>query len=90
MNRSDILRTAEQYITKDRAATHGDAEDSFSTIAHYWNVYLKDKPHISAFDVAMMMALFKVARMQSNGKHLDNYVDLAGYCAIAGELATKG
>ena len=33
MNRKEVLQQAEQCITQDRAATHGDAEDSFSSIA---------------------------------------------------------
>lgn len=89
MTREEILLTAKGYITKDRAATHGDAENNFATIAHYWNVYLKDKPLISSFDVAMMMALFKVARVQSNNSHIDSYIDACGYMAIAGELGAK-
>ena len=30
--RSEILDTAKEYITKDRAATHGDMENNFETI----------------------------------------------------------
>lgn len=86
MNRSDILDTARHAITVDRAATHGDAEDSLGAIADLWAAYLGRD--ISAHDVAMLMVLFKVARTQGNPSHADNYVDAAGYAAIAGELAT--
>ena len=91
MNRSDILKEAERCITKDRAATHGDAEDNFAAIASGWDWWLsiRDQGPLSAFDVAMMMTLFKTARAAANKGHNDNFVDGAGYYAIAGEIATK-
>lgn len=84
MNRSQILDTAKEYVTKDRAATHGDAESNFGLIAAYWSAHLNKniKPH----DVAVMMCLFKLARMKSNPAHIDSAQDLCGYGAIAGEL----
>jgi len=40
---------------------------------------------IKAHDVAMMMVLLKVAR--TNGqKKIDNYIDIAGYAALAARL----
>lgn len=86
MNRTDILAAANAAITVDRAATHGEAENSFGLIAAYWAAHL-DHP-VTAVDVATMMVLFKCARMAGNPAHLDNYVDAAGYAAIGGELAT--
>jgi len=87
MNRSEILDTAKLYITKDRAATHGsDAEDSFSTIAAFWAAYL-NRP-IYAEDVCIMMCLLKIARFKNNPAHIDNSVDLCGYSALAGEMAS--
>lgn len=90
MNRSDILDTAKTYITADRAATHGAAEDSFNAIAASWEVWLSiRKPGpLNAFDVACMMTLFKLARMAGNPGHIDSAVDAAGYAALAGEIAT--
>ena len=91
--RADILHTAEEYITKDRANEHGDMEDNFSTIASYWSEHLRDKLRgmnkVSATDVAIMMALLKIARMKSNEGNRDNYVDGCGYLACGGELASR-
>ena len=84
-SRGHILDTAKAYVTKDRAADHGDMENNFSRIADYWTVHL-DYP-VSATDVAVMMTLLKVARINSNPKHPDNWVDGAGYMACGGELA---
>lgn len=87
MNRETILNTAKQYVTKDRAATHGDAETSFGLIAQYWSTHLGVK--ISASDVAVMMTLFKVARLKGNPGHDDNWVDACGYLACGGEISTS-
>ena len=87
MTRAEILDTAKEYVTKDRAATHGDLENNFSMIADYWTVYTGD--HFEAEDVAVMMALLKIARIGSNAKNFDNWVDLAGYSACGGEIACK-
>jgi len=84
-SRGQILDTAKSYVTKDRAADHGDMDNNFSRIADYWTVQL-DYP-ISATNVAVMMTLLKVARIHSNPKHPDNWVDGAGYMACGGELA---
>ena len=85
--RGDILDTAKGYVTKDRASDHGDMEDNFEMIADFWSTYLDRR--IAAHDVGAMMALLKVARIRSNPKHPDNWVDGAGYMACGGELAGK-
>ena len=85
MNRADILTTAHTTITVDRAATYGSAENTFGRIAAFWSAHL-DHP-VTAGDVAVMMVLFKAARINGNPGHLDSYVDLVGYAAIGGELA---
>lgn len=85
MNRADILTSAHTTITVDRAATHGSAENTFGRIASFWSAHL-DHP-ITVGDVAVMMVLFKAARISGNPGHLDSWVDLVGYGAIGGELA---
>jgi hypothetical protein len=87
MKRAEILDTAKSYVTKDRAADHGDMEDNFATIAAFWSTYLKVE--VKAHDVAAMMQLLKIARIKSNPAHLDNWVDSAGYSACGGEIVTK-
>ena len=85
MNRAEVLDTAKQYTTKDRKADHGPLENTFTMIADLWSVYLDLE--IGAADAAMMLALLKIARQRANPNHSDNYVDLAGYAACAGELS---
>lgn len=84
MRRAEVLDTAKQYVTRDRAADHGDMENNFKTIADYWSVHLGLE--ISPADVAVMMVLLKLARIKSNPRHQDNWVDGCGYLACGGEL----
>ncbi len=87
MNRGDILGFAAKYVTRDRAATHGDAERNFDLIAGYWSLHLGHP--VSAVDVAVMMSLLKHARIKNNPGHADNWIDGAGYLACGGEIATE-
>jgi hypothetical protein len=84
MNRSDILHAAEECVVKSRADAHGDAESNFGLISAYWSAHLGT--NVTAHDVAVMMVLFKLARMKSNPMHVDSAVDAAGYSALAGEI----
>ena len=86
--RADILDTAKDYVTKDRAADHGDMEDNFLTIAAYWNTHLGIHS-IGPQDVAVMMTLLKLARIKQNEKHIENWVDACGYMACGGEIVSK-
>ena len=89
MKRAEILDTAKQYVTKDRDATHGDMEDNFDSIAELWQIYFNNEWDFTSTDVAVMMALLKIARLKSNKSNPDNWVDACGYMACGGELAIK-
>jgi len=85
--RTGILNQAEQYVTKDRAADHGDMEDNFREIAELWTQYTEHT--LRSTDVAVMMTLLKIARLKSNPDNADNWIDACGYMACGGELATQ-
>lgn len=94
MQAVEICTTAASLVGGDRAKTHGDKLGNHTKIARLWTAYLENisfdaqKCDLDATDVAMMMALLKIARTQSGGTHHDdNYVDLAGYAGVAGECA---
>jgi len=87
MKRSEILDTAKEYVTKDRAAAHGDAESNFSLIGLYWSAHLGT--FVGPEDVAVMMTLMKLARIKANPMHVDSWVDGCGYLACGGEIATE-
>ena len=84
LTRTDILDAAREAVV-GRQETYGGPEDSFRRIAALWNAYLAPGDHqLTAFDVAMMMALLKIARARTAPWHTDNLVDIAGYAACCG------
>lgn len=92
MTRAEILDKAKQIVTKDRNAQYGEPEDNFDVIAQFWNHYLTTTKgvclYLSAPDVAIMMALFKIGRIATaRDMNADSYVDAAGYIACAAECA---
>lgn len=93
MNRSELL-TAAQDAVAHRPRSYGSPERNFTRIARHWNVYLTGKygagraPLLEAVDVAAMMALMKIARLEETPDHIDSWVDLAGYAACGAECAT--
>ena len=91
MRRAKILESAIKCVCHDRDIQYGDPRGSFSEIAMRWSHYLSEaleKPiALNEFDVAMMMAEFKLARIStSKGKSEDSYIDACGYLALAAEL----
>lgn len=104
MNRAEILEAAKKCVCGQRVQDYGKPERNFQIIADFWNDYL-DAAHpelnlkgvaecvevsaiITPKDVAVMMGLLKVARI-ATGSNPDSFVDLAGYAACAGEIATQ-
>lgn len=88
VTRSAILTEANNIVSGHRkAGEYGPPEDSFKTIAVFWSEYLGHdiKPH----DVAVMMALLKIARIKGGERKKDNWIDLAGYAACGGECQSK-
>lgn len=89
---SSILEDA-QRIKDGKSEQHGDPEDSFQRIAHYWNTYLIIggcvDPNIKPADVAEMMGLFKLARAQSGRYNVDDYRDMVGYFDHANRLRNE-
>jgi hypothetical protein len=88
MDRSAILAKAAECVTGQRVDDYGNPENNFAVIAEFWSTYTKHT--ITAHDVAVMMALLKIARISSGHGKTDNYIDLAGYAACAGELIDNG
>lgn len=89
--RIDILDLAKGVITNDRNKTYGEPENIFPLIAEYWSTYLRESQHdadiyIADTDVAIMMALMKIARIMTSPDLMDSYVDAIGYLAIAQTL----
>ena len=95
MTKEEILKKARDLITGDRNETHGDAFQNHAEIAEFWNIFLDKKlqpmASITAEDVALMMVLMKISRnTQGKKNNLDNFIDMCGYAAIAGEINDAG
>lgn len=85
--RAEILETAIKMVDGSRNHDHGEPENNFETIANLWSIYTGKE--LCSEDVAIMMILLKVARIASGKYNPDNYVDIAGYAACAGEIAEE-
>jgi hypothetical protein len=82
----DLLDEAKKLIGGDRQEDYGDKLKNHQNIADFWSVFLQKK--ITAHDVAICMALVKVARLMNQHKK-DSYLDMAAYAAIAGEIEKR-
>lgn len=85
MKREQVLLNANEIVNGARQNTYGNPEDCFKIIGDMWGGYLGID--VSPTDVAMLMILLKIARSKNSQKYADNYIDIAGYAACAGELS---
>lgn len=90
MRAEDVCRRAADLVGGDRARQHGSKTKNFENAAALWNAYLAIRPEpaapLNATDHALMMVLLKVARTQLGAFNADDFVDMAGYAACAGEV----
>lgn len=95
MKAAEIARKAAELVCGDREQQHGDKVINHQAIAAVWNGYLLARIvsgkqfELSAGDVAAMMELLKIARRLNGTFNADDYVDGAGYAAVAGEIASR-
>lgn len=87
MKNSDILNIASQLVNNDRNDQHGDMTTNHINIAKLWSAY--KGVEFTAHEVAVMMALLKIARTKIGAVNPDDYVDACGYLGIAGEIASE-
>ena len=86
MNRLDTLKAAAECVCGSREEDYGSPEDNFAVIAALWTAYTGTD--VTPKDVAMMMALLKIARAKAGSKP-DTYIDLAGYAACGAEISAR-
>lgn len=90
-NRETILSEIKKIICNDRNEQYGEPENSFEKIADYWTTYLKHNCiapdadcDLGARDVAILMALFKLGRMETSYfASYDSFIDAIGYMTCA-------
>lgn len=85
--RAAILDAAKKIVTGEREKQYGKPEDNFAVIAEFWTTYIGHP--ISSEDVAIMMALLKIARIRSGNYKADSFVDGVGYLSLAAEIAGR-
>lgn len=79
--RKEFLRTvADKVLDKPDMGR----EDTYATIAAFWTTYLHGigvdgDIRLQDYDAALMMDLFKTARLTHNPRHKDSWVDKVGY-----------
>lgn len=91
MQRAEILDTAKRAVA-DRGLNYGQPEDNFQRIANRWNTHLENlgmDADLTAESVAIMLADVKIARLENDPTHADSWIDMAGYAACGGEIATS-
>lgn len=85
LNRS-VLQDALEIAGADRSRDYGHPLPNHERIANFWNTYIKNRDTptapLEAVDVAYMMMLMKLARLQHTFKR-DSLVDIAGYVRCA-------
>ena len=84
-----VLDDAKEVVYS-RPEKHGEPEDSFGSIAGFWNAYLNYDEMLDAEDVANMMMLVKIARNKEGHYRNDNYRDIAGYAENGARLYESG
>ncbi len=82
-----FLNQAQALVEGQRHKDYGDKVDNHINIAKLWSAY-KDV-EITAHDVAIMMALLKIARTKLGSVSMDTYIDMSAYSSIAGEIKFK-
>lgn len=96
LTRATVLEKARACVCGEREEDYGSPEDSFGCIAELWEAYIRAacvSPNaiitVTPTDVAMLMALLKIARVGTScvGGTADSFVDLAGYAACGAECA---
>lgn len=86
--RAYFLDEAKTIICNDRENQYGSPENSFKLIAELWTAYLGEHltKYLEESDVAIMMALLKIARISTGSFKEDSWIDAIGYLACGAEL----
>lgn len=83
--RASVLNRARDLTCGPREQSYGSPVDNMSDTAALWSAYLGAP--VTAQQVAVCMALVKIARLRTSPAHMDSHDDAAAYIAIAYECA---
>ncbi|ANZ52349.1 hypothetical protein J3996_gp55 [Mycobacterium phage Laurie] len=85
--RETVLETARQAIGGDRQRDYGDPEPGFTTAGRIIAAVLGVE-EVTAEQVALIAIALKISRLKNTPNHADSWVDIAGYAALGGEVAS--
>lgn len=68
----------------ERGESYGSPQPLFENVAKRWSLTLGTE--VSATQVVLCLIELKLARLNSNSKHHDSMVDVAGYAGILNEI----
>ncbi len=86
--RGAILDQAKALTEGDRNKAYGCPVNGMELLAKMIDTYLGGIG-LTAVDAAVIMAFVKISRIATNPNHMDSYIDLSAYAAIAGECAAS-
>lgn len=78
---------AKSLVGGDRKETYGDAAADFTRTGKMWAAVL-GLDEVTAEQVALCMALVKIGRLCHTPNHEDSWVDIVGYAALGGQIAS--
>lgn len=88
---AEYLQTAAALVGGQRNETHGDKEECFGRMASMLDAYIAIRRFpgspIEAWETAIIMQLWKIARMHSGAYNPDDFIDNCGYAGCAAELS---
>lgn len=94
MKAKAITEAAATAVSGARHVSYGDPSIGLERVAAIWNGILvaagayPARP-LNAHDVANLMEGLKIARRYTGPYRADNYIDGAGWAAVAGEAGAK-
>lgn len=91
VTRTEILQTAEELIKGDRHDDYGDALKNWEDIQRIIIAIEKANPSLIGTPIghALRMIAVKIARICTSPDHIDSWVDICGYAALAAEMAEE-
>lgn len=87
LDRDKIMSLASGLINGQRAKDYGDALVMHKRIAAGWSEVLG--VNVTAAQVALCMVWLKISRLVETPNHMDSFVDLVAYGALAGEMESR-
>jgi hypothetical protein len=80
-----ILNTAAELISGPRAEAHGDYRKLHQRVSQFWSAYLQKE--VTPEQVALCLALVKVARDEVGNYNIDDGIDAVAYVSLWAALS---